>query len=199
MGWILAFLLKPSFWKSSLFQNWQRPKFLLSFLGLFSVFVGSLWKWAVSKAHDCRRTKVTGTQHRLVSDLQNCNASYLPCARTWCFAGSNYGQTNWDSDQQRLTREKTSGRHNLISADVKILASSSLNHRAAVFSLVRLEKLRPALIPLGDSDEGWTYAKLHQRQWSPEEDSSGRCEHLETEQLSPERKLQCSTDWLSPE
>lgn len=78
--------------------------------------------------------------------------------------GSNYGQTNWDSDQQRLTREKTSGRHNLISADIKILASSSLNHRAAVFSLVRLKKLWPALIPLGDADEGWTYAKLHQRQ-----------------------------------
>lgn len=70
--------------------------------------------------------------------------------------GSNYGQTNWDSDQQRLTREKIRGRHNPISADIKILAPGSLSHTAAVFSLVRLEKLRPALIPLGESEERWT-------------------------------------------
>lgn len=156
MGWILAFTLQPSFRKSSLFQHWQRPKLLLNFSGLFSVFMGSLCKWAISKARACRRTKVTQTQHRLVSDPQNCNASYLPWMTTLCFVGSNYGQTNWDCDQQRLTREKTSGRHNLISADTKILASGSLNHRAAVFSLVRLEKLRPAPVPLGDGDEGWT-------------------------------------------
>lgn len=38
------------------------------------------------------------------------------------FVGSNHGQTNWDSDQQRLPHEKANVRHNLISADTKILA-----------------------------------------------------------------------------
>lgn len=97
----------------------------------------------------------------LVSDLQSCSASNLPCTTTLCFVGSDYGQTNWDSDQQRLTREKTSGRHNLISANIKILASGNLNHRAAVFSLVRLEKLCPAPVSLGDGDKGWSQAQLH--------------------------------------
>lgn len=68
-----------------------------------------------------------------------------------------------------------------------------------MFSLVRLEKLWPALIPLGDGDEGWTYAKLQKHQPSPGEESSGRHEHLETEEQSPERRLQHSADRLSPE
>lgn len=58
-----------------------------------------------------------------------------------CFEGSNCGQINWGSDQQRLTREKISGRHNLVSADIKILAWGSLSHTAAVFGLIRLQKL----------------------------------------------------------
>lgn len=145
------------------------PKATIPTLFLVAVVRSGVSVHASHRQGWCCRTTVTHARHSPVSELQNCNASGVPGTTTSCLVGSNCGQANWDSDQQSLTREKTRGRHNLISADIKILASSSLNHRAAVFSLVRREKLRPDLPPLGDGDKGWTYAKLHKCQWSPGE------------------------------
>lgn len=154
--------------------------------------------WALC-AGGCGRTRVSCAQLRsLVSDLQSCSTSNLPCTTTLCFVGSDYGQTNWDSNQQRLTREKTSRRHNLISANIKILASGNLNHRAAVFSLVRLEKLCPAPVSLGDGDKGRSQAQLMDIG-----DLQGRIK-WETpapgnRAAVPEHELQGSADRVSPD